>query len=445
MIESGVARDELVNEDAGPSVIAKDSVGQFRCDVKVAIRGKDEMLQVAKSCAHSLTVIRKEVVYVGPRGSVRQRILPFPLAECSLGTAFDPSSGKLSGTAVVVIDHVAHDFGVWRTIFSVSDTGILEFQSGTAFVGSELVFVDRTGKELGHLGKRAPYSTIRVSPDGKRLVTAMGDPKTDLWTFDLARGGAPTRLTFDESVNNPSWSPDGSLIYYNGFPNGSPGSYITLSSSSAVVYVKRADGSGPSKMIVQEPATDPKDRVRPAAMSPEIEPDGKNLLYIRREGSTGNTIVALPTSGLGKERLVVAPGSSQSNIIDFRLSPDGRWLAYTSNESGSLQVFLVPYPNSNASKWQVSSDGGQFVTWRGDSKEIYYFGTDNRLYAVPFDGIESTPRIGAPQALFAIPNTAFNGFYEPLPDGKRFLLNRIPEQASTPISILLNWPETLKK
>lgn len=358
---------------------------------------------------------------------------------------FDPSTGKLSGEAAVVVDHVAHDLGVWRTIFSVSNTGILEFQGGAAATGSELVFVDRTGKDLSHLGDRAAYSTIRVSPDGKRMVTAMGDPKPDLWMFDLVRGGAPTRLTFEQAVDNPSWSPDGTQVYYNAFPSGVSGTNMALSTSSAVIYVKRSDGSGASKLLVEEPPSNPKNPVHPAAMLPQLEPDGKNLLYIEREGPTGNSIVSVPASGSGKPVPVVAPGSPQSNIVDFRLSPDGHWLAYTSNESGSLQVFLVPYPNTSAGKWQVSSIGGQFVSWRGDSKEIYCFGTDNRLYAIPFEARDGQPQIGTPQALFAIPNTAFNDMYEPMPDGKRFLVNRVPEQASTPMSILLNWPETLKK
>ena len=379
-------------------------------------------------------------------GEFANGYLLFHAQNALLAQPFDPASGKVSGEAAVIVDHVAHDPGVWRSIFSVSNNGILEFQGGAASTGSELVFVDRTGKELSHLGERAGYSTIRISPDGRRLVTAMGDPKSDLWVFDLARGGSATRLTFEQgSVDNPTWSGDGSLIYYNVFPAGNGSINMASAASSAVVYVKRADGSGASKMLVQEPAPDPKVAVRAAAMSPQLEPGGKNLLYIRRDGPTGNRIVAIPSSGTGRETALVAPGSPEANIIDFRLSPDGRWLAYTSSEAGPLQVFLVPYPNTSAGKWQVSSSGGQFVTWRADSQEIFYFGTDNHLYSVPFDGRQSPPWIGAAQDLFPIPNTAFNGFYEPMPDGKRFLLNRIPEQASTPISILLNWPETVKK
>ncbi|MGH9523466.1 MAG: TolB family protein, partial [Terriglobales bacterium] len=185
--------------------------------------------------------------------------------------------------------------------------------------------------------------------------------------------------------------------------------------------------------------------MRPAAVLPEQTPDGKTLLYIRRAGPTGNSIYALPLSGGGKPEEVVAPPSTNGNIIDFRISPDGHWLVYTSNESGQLTVFLVPYPNASAGKWQVSTNGGQFPCWRGDSKEIFYFGTDNRAYAVAFDGSGAQPQVGTPRPLFEIPNTAFNGFYEVMPDGKRFILNRVPEQTSTPISLLVNWQESLKK
>ena len=385
------------------------------------------------------------VVVSDSGGEFADGYLLFHAQNALMAQPFDPSSGKLSGDAAVVVDHVAHDPGVWRTIFSVSSTGNLAFQGGAASTGSELTFVDRSGKEVGHLGERAPYSTIRISPDGKRLVAAVGDPKPDLWIFDLARGGAPTRLTFEQAVDNPSWSSDGSLIYYNSFP----GAHVLLGSATstvtAVISVKRSDGSGASKVVVQEPPIDPRNAVPSAAMAPQLEPGGKNLLYIRADGPSGHTIVSAPAGGGGKETHVVAPGSPQANIIDFRLSPDGHWLAYTSNEAGQLQTFLVPYPNAGAGKWQVSSNGGQYAAWRSDSKELFYFGSDNRVYAVPFDGREAQPQIGTPQPLFSIPNTAFNGFYEPMPDGKRFLLNRVPEQASTPISILLNWPETLKR
>jgi hypothetical protein len=184
-----------------------------------------------------------------------------------------------------------------------------------------------------------------------------------------------------------------------------------------MVYVKRSDGSGASKLIVQEPPPDKSHPARPGALAPQLELDGKDLLYIRQEGPTGSTIVSIPASGVGQERLVVAPGSAQSNIIDFRLSPNGRWLAYTSNESGHLQVCLVAYPNSKAGKWQVSTSGGQSVTWRADSDEIFYWNNidEARLYAVPFNGQDAQPRIGAPRPLFSIPSTAFNGYYDVMP------------------------------
>lgn len=372
--------------------------------------------------------------------------LLFHAQNALMAQPFDPSSGKLSGEAAVVIDHVAHDIGVWRTLSSVSDAGILEYQAGALATGSELTIVDRSGKELRRIGDRNNYSTIRVSPDGKRMVTAMGDPKSDLWVFDLVRGGAATRLTFERgTTDNPSWSPDGKEIYYNVFP-GTEGGNIPISSSSADIYVKRADGSGASRMLVEEKASIAGNRVRPAAMSPQVDTNGHNLIYIRREGPVGNSIVSVPLEGgKGTATTVVTPASAQANIIDFRLSPDGKWLVYTSNESGRTEVFLVPYPNSGAGRWQVSADGGQAGAWRTDSKEIFYFGIDNHAYSVPFNGTEGQPQIGTPEKLFSIPNTAFNGFYEVMPDGQRFVVNSVPEQASSPMTILLNWTESVKK
>jgi serine/threonine protein kinase len=351
---------------------------------------------------------------------------------------FDPSSGTLSGDTTIVADTVAHDSGIWRTNFSTSQNGVLVYQSGVAAAGSELVWVERSGKELGQLGERGVYSTVRLSPDGRRLLAALGDPKQDLWMFDLSRG-ASTRLTFEAgAVDNPSWSADGTSVFYNVFPSG-------LASSNAIsadVYTKRADGSGASRLVLQEqPAAG---GLRPSAISPVPLHDGSTLLYIRRAGPTGHSIFALPLREGGKPVQVVAAPSPQGNIVDFRPSPDEHWIAYTSNESARLEVFLVSYPNTGAGKWQVSYNGGQFATWRGDGRELYFFGSDNRVYAVTFDGAAAQPQIGSPQPLFAIPNTAFNGFYDPAPDGKRFLINRVPGQLSPAVSLLLNWPEELK-
>jgi eukaryotic-like serine/threonine-protein kinase len=357
---------------------------------------------------------------------------------------FDPGSGTVSGEASVVIDKIAHDPGIFRTIFSASTNGILAYQGGTAMTGSELVWVDRSGKELGRLGERAAYSGMRIAPDGKRLVASIGDPKQDLWVFDLSRGAA-TRLTFEAGgADNPSWSADGKLVVYNVFPNGGA-SNLMNSASSANIHAKPSDGSGVSKLVLQEESDASMGRTRPGANNPELLPHTNTLLYIRRHGAVAHSIFATPLSADGTPVQVIAPASPQANIVDFRPSPDGRWIAYTSNESGRDEVFLVPYPNTGAGKWQVSNNGGQFVTWRGDSKELYFFGSGNRVYAVTFDDTMSQPQIGSPQPLFSIPNTAFNGFYEVFPDGQRFLVNRVPEQVSTPISLLLNWPEELKK
>jgi len=356
---------------------------------------------------------------------------------------FDPSSGKFSGDPTVVVDKITHDPGVWRTIFSVSSNGILAYQSGAASLGSELVWMDRSGKELGHLGQRGNYASMSISPDGRRVLTAMGDPKTDLWLFDLTRGGTLSRLTFETgSTDNPSWSPDGKLALYNVFATGTGSNAVTASGASAI-HAKNVDGSGASRVLFSEASEVGK--ARASALAPVLLKDGKTLLYLRQTDAYGISIYSVPVSGESKAVKLIAPSSAQGSILNFQPSPDNRWIAYSSNESGRYEVYVVPYPDVTAGKWQVSSNGAQAPGWRGDSKELYVFTLDQRLYAVPFDGAGSQPQIGAPQPLFAIPNTAFNEFYNAAPDGKRFLVNRTPEQGSTPISLLINWPEELKK
>ena len=204
------------------------------------------------------------------------------------------------------------------------------------------------------------------------------------------------------------------------------------------------DGSGASRVLFREEM--PGDgKAQPSALAPALLKDGKTLLYLRQTDSFGISTYSVPITGSSKPVKLIAPTSAQGSILNFQPSPDGRWIAYSSNESGRNEVYVVPYPDVTASKWQISSNGAQAPGWRGDSKELYIFSLDQRLYAVPFDGSGSQPRIGGPQPLFAIPNTAFNVFYNAAPDGKRFLVNRTPEQGSTPISLLINWPEDLRK
>jgi eukaryotic-like serine/threonine-protein kinase len=355
---------------------------------------------------------------------------------------FDPASGRLSGEAAVVIDKLAYDPGVWRSIFSASSNGILAYQSGAAAIGSELVWLDRSGKELGKVGERGAYTTMSISADGTRLVAAFGDPKADLWIFNLARSSAATRLTFEAGgVDNPTWSSDGARVYYNLFPSGSGN--FSGSSTTAYVQVKTSDGAGVSKQVLAGGST-PAGGATFIALSPQVTPDEKAVLYLQRKGTAGNSIFASAIGGAGAPTVVVEPATPRGTVRDFRLSPDGRWIAYTSNESGRTEIYVVPFPNTGGSKWQASYTGVMAAEWRGDSKELYGFGADNRVYAMTFDGKGAQPEIGAAQPLFTIPNTAATGLYEAAPDGKRFLVNRVPEQASTPVSLLLNWQEALK-
>src|SRR5947209_8237540 len=270
---------------------------------------------------------------------------------------FDASSGKLTGEPTVIVDKVAHDGGTWHTVFSVSGNGELVFQGGATGEGSELVWVDRSGKEVGRPAERGTYVSMRISPDGKQMAIAQGDPKSDIWLLNGTRGetrgetrGGATRLTFDAGpADAPSWSPDGKLVFYNVWPAGL--------SSSANIYVRHADGSGASKLVLQA-ANEPGKSVRAAATAPEMLADGKTILYLRTIGSAGHTLYAFEYGADNPKPVrVIEVATPQANIMDYRPSPDGRWIADSSNRPGQLEVFVVPYPNTGAGKWQVSTTG----------------------------------------------------------------------------------------
>ena len=348
---------------------------------------------------------------------------------------FDPASGKVSGDPVTLASFVEYDAGTWRTTFAVSQNGLLVYEPGAKTLGTDLIWIDRSGKVLGPIGERGFYKgSGQFSPDGKLLAVSLGDPQADIWIFDLARGSRK-RLTFGGATHQmPSWSADGQRVAYVK-QNG------TTLIAGTKLCARLANGSGQEEILMEN---DSSGEMR-ALLSPQWSPDGKYMLHMEQSGPSGASLWAMPTTGDKKPIPLVTPQTPQARIVQFRLSPDGRWLAYSSTESGREEVYVTHFPGG-AGRWQVSQAGGTFPAWRGDSKEIFYLGIDGSLHAASVNAKSEEFELSQESSLFQYTFTAPLGVpYDPTPDGQRFVSNALPAGAPTPLVLVTNWVGDLKK
>jgi serine/threonine protein kinase len=311
-------------------------------------------------------------------------------------------------------------------VFSASENGVLAYQGGGTAANSQLIWFDRTGKQIGVLGVPAlAYSGIEVSPDERQVSVSIPDESgqgRDIWLYDLSRG-LRTRFTFDRTQSSGSiWSPDGSRVVFNSERKG----HMDL-------YQKSSSGAGAEEVLLE----DNFDKY-PEGWSP----DGRFILYASLGGPTGFDLFALPLFG---DRKPIPFLQTQFNEISGRFSPDGRWVAYSSNESGRYEVYVTPFPGPGG-KWQISTAGGVWPRWRRDGNEIFYLAPGRALMAASVNGKGSSFDVGAVKLLFQTRAVGQVDRYAVSADGQRFLINTAPEQeASVPITVVLNWTTGLKK
>ncbi len=287
--------------------------------------------------------------------------LLFAHAGALLAAPFDAGSLKLTGESFVLADKVRVAGDPIRGHFSVSDNGSLACDSNALTDTQQLTWVDRAGKPLGAVGPAGEYEYPRLAPDGKRVAAARRDPQTrtlDIYVIDLARG-AGSRLTFDPGDDRyPVWSPDGSRIAWGASRDG-----------AFQIYQKLASGVGQEELLHKEDVS-----IRPGSWSA----DGRFLLYTRVDPKTGQDLWALPLARNSQPSLFW-----QTLFIEThgRFSPDGRWIAYLSDDQGRPEVYVQTFPASGG-KWQISANGGSQPWWRSDGKELYYLSADGKLMAV---------------------------------------------------------------
>ncbi|HET6371755.1 MAG TPA: protein kinase [Candidatus Polarisedimenticolia bacterium] len=338
---------------------------------------------------------------------------------------FDPGRLVLAGDATPVVEGVQTIMSASRGIFSASENGVLVYQPGGAEKGYELAWVDRDGKKIGILGDSEDYQEpISISPRGDQVALAMSDPASgtaDIWTIEVARG-VRTRFTFTPGAEiNPVWSPDGRTIAFSADPRGRFSGIYTKSTVSPTDPEVLLEGE--SSMFVTS-----------------WSPDGKYIAYLNSDpnGSGGVDIWILPLTG---ERKPFPFLNSRFFENDAKFSPDGRWMAYSSDESGQRQVYVVPFPGPGG-KWQVSTEGGIEPMWRHDGKEIIFANEGGDLLAAEVNGSGQTFVIGAAKKLFRQPTVLDR---DVSPDGQRFLFLLGDEDSGKSLDLVVNWPAALAR
>jgi len=309
--------------------------------------------------------------------------------------------------------------------FSASENGALVYQTGAETASSQLQWFDRTGKQIGALGDPAAYRSVELSPDGKRVSVSILDEAgkgEDIWLYDVARG-LRTRFTFGPANAFAVWSPDGNRIVFASRRKG-----------SFDLYQKDSSGAGNEETLLEDNLNK-----YPVSWSP----DGRFLLFESLGSSRSSELFALPLTGDRKPFPLL---QTQFGERDGQISPDGRRVAYRSNESGRNEIYVASFPGPGG-KWQISTAGGYFPRWRHDGSEIFYLTPDNRLMAASVNGKGTGFEVSAVKPLFATRIVVGGGYqYDVSADGQRFLINAAPEQAaSAPITVVLNWTAGLKK
>ncbi len=358
---------------------------------------------------------RVEISGAGDLFYVREGVL--------VARAFDSSTLRFTGEAVPVAEGIPYFSSTGWAPFSVSENGVVAYQASAA--ESPLRWLDRKGLTIATLGPPGEYSSVRLSPDGRKAAVEKKDSTTgqsDLWIADLSRG-VMTRFTADPgSESSPVWSPDGAEI-----------AFVSHGVASPTLRRKRLDELSGGEILVKEGFSTPSDWSR----------DGRFIAYNNAGPKSGWDMWLLPLSG---DRKPYPFRQTPFNEGAPTFSPDGRWVAFLSDESALLQMYVMSSSGSGP-KWQVSSGGGVALDrphWRRDGKELFHVAADHQLMSVPVKTDASNFEPGSPVPLFRIDSENLGG-YDVSADGQRFLTSSGKGLGSQPITVILNWAAQGKK
>ncbi len=373
-----------------------------------------------------------KAVYVPPSGAYPGYLL-WLQDQTLLAQRFDAGSLRLEGEPVSVAEQVGLNPGVpVRAAFWASDAGLLTYFAN-ASIKRPIVWMSRDGKPLGNAAPDDIFGSLALAPDAQRMALEVlptsGQGNRDIWVRDLARG-VMTRLTFDPARDGvPVWSPDGKQV---AFSSDREGGVFQL-------YRKDASGAGQEQRLTEGPS--PK-------LVLDWSKDGKYLLYREDNPGTGRDLMALPLEGDRKPIPVVKTQFAENTGA---ISPDGRWVAYASDDSGRNEIYVQAFPGAGAGpkgRWQVSTGGGYEVKWRGDGKELYYESTDGKVMAAAIQAGPQDVRPETPRVLFSadFPILTMHTF-DVTSDGQRFLLilNSRTEGSTERLTVVSNWQAALRK
>ena len=345
-----------------------------------------------------------------------------------LAQKFDARSHELGQDAIPVGSNVQFFAGPAMALVTTAQRGVIAYQEGSGLTDSQLLWVDRNGKEVGSVGTPQDYRTFDLSHDGKRLAITIRDQQSgndDIWVYELARGTA-VRLTFDPLIDDsPIWSPDDREIVF---------SAEQKNRALREIFTRKSNGDGaPAAVFKAESLKFPTD----------ISRDGNWLVFNAIDLITRNATDVMALSRTDGKVVPVATTGFAERAAKF--SPDGRWLAYTSDESGRDEVYVQRWPARGGEKWQVSVGGGSNPHWRNDGKELFYrHSAENKIMGVGVNTAGETFEADQPQKLFETPlRNALT--WQPSADGQRFLVNRaLREEAPAAVTVVVNWAEGLK-
>jgi dipeptidyl aminopeptidase/acylaminoacyl peptidase len=344
-------------------------------------------------------------------------LLAFPL---------DPRRFTVKDEPVRVADDVNFDLGVWRGSFSASEDGVLAYQLAQAGIGGQLTWCDSSGRRLSTIGEKSEAYSPQLSPDGRRVLVILGDPNNDIWVYEIERN-VRTRLTTAGQVTvSPLWSPDGARILYVSQ------SRTPLEFAMTIIA---ADGAGEKQVVYRST-----ERIEPTDWSR----DGRYVLVDR--GNIGaQDVWVVPLTDPAKAFPLV---QTQFPERAGQMSPDGRWVAYQSLETGRNEIYVTPFPGGGA-RYQVSGGGGTQARWSPDGRELYFVSGDDDLTVASVDG--RGPRFDVKDVrplfrvnLFRGPRVGLSS-YAISPDGKRFLINNAGEAGVPRVALVTNWTAELAK
>jgi serine/threonine protein kinase len=357
---------------------------------------------------------------------------------------FDATRLELSGDPIPIAEGVA--YGAPMAAMSASDNGIIVYRRGQKVDGgdqSQFAWFDRSGREIEKIGNAGDISTPSLSPDGRWLaVFGLADRSINIWLLDLLRNGVATRFTLSEGADVfPVWSPDGNRIAFASTRKGRHDLYIRPFAASGNEDVLFADAQD--------------------KFPSDWSSDGKFLVFSSIDPKTFHDIWALPINeareAQGRQAAAVINATArtpipivQTRFPEFaaQFSPDGKWIVFQSDESGRFEIYAQPFPGPGA-RVKISTNGGAQPRWRHDGNELFYIALDGKLMAVPVKSYNPasaglSPDAGTPAPLFQ--TRISNGIvtldghqYVVAQNGQRFLINTLPPDTTTPITVILNW------